>query len=287
MEQYETAKGPFREAIRLKPDNADAISGLGVAHFRLKQYQQAAALFQKAIEIAPGDGRLYHNLGKSYFFMGRKQEAQRIYEKLLAIDKDWAQQLYEAMNKDAGPKAAPAASATATRPNSTAGASARTLVAQGDQYREAKDFAKAIEAYKKAARLAPKDYRAHYLIGVTYIDMAEGLTDDIPGSFDRMKQYHDNVIPALEKAINLKPGDLETLRWLAHAYLVVQQDEAAESAAREAIRLGPDDTDANYLLGLACVRLRKKDEAIQIYRKLLRLNKEAAQQLYSEINKAK
>ena len=131
MEQYETAKGPLREAIRLKPDDADAISGLGVSHFRLKQYQQAAALFQQAVVISPNEGRFYHNLGKTYFFMGRKAEAREIYKKLLTIDKDWAQQLYDAINKGAGSQPAPnSGSATNRRPGSPAGPNAAPLYAE-------------------------------------------------------------------------------------------------------------------------------------------------------------
>jgi Flp pilus assembly protein TadD len=44
----------FREAVRLKPDSAEAHYSLGAAYMNAERYDEASALFQKAIEIDPG-----------------------------------------------------------------------------------------------------------------------------------------------------------------------------------------------------------------------------------------
>jgi Flp pilus assembly protein TadD len=98
MEEYENAKSPVREALRLKPDYVDAIHLLGLTHVRLKQYPEATALFQQAIRLTPNDAVLHLNLGKTYFLTGRKEEAQQEYRTLLRLDKEVAQKLLEMIN---------------------------------------------------------------------------------------------------------------------------------------------------------------------------------------------
>jgi tetratricopeptide (TPR) repeat protein len=99
MEQYEKARATLAEALRLRPDYADAINLLGFAYFRLKQYSEATAQFQQAIRLAPDNTVAHYNLGKTYFLMGRKEEAQQIYRKLLTLDKEMAEKLLDEIKK--------------------------------------------------------------------------------------------------------------------------------------------------------------------------------------------
>jgi tetratricopeptide (TPR) repeat protein len=56
---------------------------------------------------------------------------------------------------------------------------------------------------------------------------------------------------------------------------------------QKAIKLKPNSADAHYRLGYAYVEMGRKQEALQIYRRLLTLDKQKAQELYAEVNKSK
>jgi len=59
------------------------------------------------------------------------------------------------------------------------------------------------------------------------------------------------------------------------------------AAFQQAVRLKPDFAYAHLGLGLTYVAMGQKNQALQVYRTLLTVNKEIAQELYEEINKSK
>ena len=171
--------------------------------------------------------------------------------------------------------------ATGKQPPQTQGApvNAQTSAAfnyleQGHKYYEAKEYLKAIDAYKKAIALKPDTQvlaAAHWLLGQSYNEL----------------ERYEEAIPALRDALRLKPDDAVASRDLGNAYYSLKQYPDAALAYKQAIRLKPDYADAHYWLGLTYFEMGKKDEALQIYRKLLTIDREQAQKLYAEITKAR
>ena len=290
MEQYENAKVPLKEALRLKPDYADAINLLGVAYYRLKQYPEAAVQFQRAIRLTPENGVLHHNLGKTYFQMGRKEEAQQVYRKLLTLDKESAQKLYEVINGNSAP--AP----KAMTPQSGA-ANADTYKAKGDQYWEAKDYANAIAAYKKAIAINPSHIDAIYLLATAYIQTEQwqlsistwkkylSLTSNpdansfilLGNAHSELKQ-HAEALKAYQSAINLKPKPAlltAAYYWTGRTYCDLEQFENALGPFQRAVRLDPDAT--NYFwLGFTHSKLKQFESAIHPLQEALRLKPDYA-----------
>lgn len=68
--QYQLAIEVLNEAIRLKPDDADAYSKRGVAYFNLGQYQLAIENYNEAIRLKPDLAKAYNNRGNAYFAQG-------------------------------------------------------------------------------------------------------------------------------------------------------------------------------------------------------------------------
>lgn len=285
MEQYENAKGASREALSLKPDYADATNLLGVAHFRLKQYPEAAGLFQQAIRLTPDNAALFHNLGKTYFLMGRKEETQRIYRRLLALDKEMAQKLYEVMNP---------AGAASPKPNapSSGAANPDAYTAQGDKYYEAKDYANAIEAYKKAISLSP----------------SAGAYSKLGDSYDALEEYPE-AVAASQQAIRLDPKNADYREGLGYTYFFMGKIEDALRVSQELETIHPpkakaleryirtifsgveNDPEKLIALGRESASFNRSVEAanvvLAIFRRVIVLNRDAESvaHAYHEIGK--
>lgn len=77
----------------------------------------------------------------------------------------------------------------------------------------------AVTQYQKAAELAPKNFLPQYNIGVIYLKQAAELQKSIEGEADskkleQLKAQYQKSLDALEKAHQLAPKDLETLKAL-------------------------------------------------------------------------
>jgi len=298
LQQYQNSVAALQLALRVKPDDSDDYHILGLAYQGLKEYPNAAAAFQHAIRLNPDLAVSYVRLGQVYSAMGRKNDGLQVYKQLLTIDKLKAQELYDYLNS-------PAAATTQSAP--PAGSAAAYIVA-GDKYRQAKDYAKAVEAYRKAIALNPgieTSAKTYTLIGAMYYSQRQ--YQEAVAAFQealRLKPTDDNVAfglgqtylhldapvqanRAFRQAARLKPDNAEYQYWVGFADSLLYPPDypAAVRAFQQAIRLKPGYTDAYYSLGLTYHDMGKKDEALKIYKTLLTIDKALAQKFYVEINK--
>jgi tetratricopeptide (TPR) repeat protein len=77
--RYQEAIEAYRQAIRIKPDYAEAYCGLGLAHYKLSRYQDAIESYKQAIRIKPNYVEAHCNLGLAYDKLGRYQNAIEAY----------------------------------------------------------------------------------------------------------------------------------------------------------------------------------------------------------------
>src|SRR5215213_3243643 len=75
--RYKEATESYRQAIRLRPDFAEAFSNLGYAYGKLERYAEARAVLEQAIRLDPRLAKAHNNLGYVY-------AAERRYEKAIA-----------------------------------------------------------------------------------------------------------------------------------------------------------------------------------------------------------
>src|SRR5258708_18010353 len=64
--QYDKAIADYTEAIRLKPDYADAHYNRGNAYYYLQQYDEAVADYSEVIRLKPDYAGPYYNRGNAY-----------------------------------------------------------------------------------------------------------------------------------------------------------------------------------------------------------------------------
>ena len=85
LAQYGRAIMEYNEAIRLKPNYADAYNNRGNAYGKLDQYQRAIADYNEAIRLKPYYAVAYHNRAVAYFLQGNKDRGCSDVQKACAL----------------------------------------------------------------------------------------------------------------------------------------------------------------------------------------------------------
>ena len=95
--RYQEEIAAYQEAIRLKPDYADAHCNLGVAYGELGRYEEEIAAYQEAIRVKPDDADAHFNLGLAYLARGDRGAALEQSRILLNLDPGLAVRLFACM----------------------------------------------------------------------------------------------------------------------------------------------------------------------------------------------
>ena len=84
--RYEEAVASYRQALALKPDNADAYNNLGLALRSLNRHEEALACFETAQVIKPDHVEALFTRGNILGRLDRYAEAADCHERVLAIN---------------------------------------------------------------------------------------------------------------------------------------------------------------------------------------------------------
>ncbi len=122
-------------------------------------------------------------------------------------------------------------------------------------YRQRRDYARAVELYKKTVAVAPQDRDARYNLAVTLQEAGRA----------------DEAFAALQAAIRLDPGRPEAHNALGIALALRGDLDGARAEFARTVELDPHDARAFNNLGNALRDLKRPDEAEQAYRKAVAL----------------
>ncbi len=86
--RYAEAETLLRQALRLRPDDADLLNQLGSALWENGRPAEAEELYQRASRIRPNDAVILNHLGLSRWDQGRPAEAAECYRRALRFDPD-------------------------------------------------------------------------------------------------------------------------------------------------------------------------------------------------------
>lgn len=168
---------------------------------------------------------------------------------------------------------------------------ANEAVAEGDKLFDANENEKAIEAYKQAVKLNPDFAEAYFKLGVVYALVeseqeepettaekpaktparAKKSKKDAPVLETDSDKAFDNAIKAYKKILAKNPKDDLAHFNLGRSYNKLNQDEEAEKALREAVKLQPENAEYQTELGAILVKLAHYEEAVNALKKALKI----------------
>jgi len=82
--QYTEALQAFQEALRMTPDNVNALYYAGLTYMALEQYGPAQAALEQAQRLAPTDLDVAFQLGVAYFLQQQYDKAERPFRQVYA-----------------------------------------------------------------------------------------------------------------------------------------------------------------------------------------------------------
>ena len=234
-----------REALRIRPRDANALTNLANALLQKKEYPEAIAHYREVIAVRPNDYEMRRNLGKALYQSGAIEEAIATFREALRI-----------------------------RP-----ADSDAAYSLGNAFLERGDAKAAIPFFRKAIQSDPKNLAAHYNLAIAF--QRDNQLDEAVTEFretlrldPRHVDAHNNLGIALLKkgdpaaaiaewkaALVLQPGNAEMHNNLAVALLEERRIAEAVSEWRETLRLQPDKLGTN--LSLAWVLSTAPDAAVR------------------------
>ncbi|MBM4287100.1 MAG: tetratricopeptide repeat protein [Deltaproteobacteria bacterium] len=91
--EYSKAIQAFQEALKAKPDFAEAYHGIGMSYGAMGRHDQAIENFRQAISLKSKVPYFHYHLGVAYYAAGQRTEAWAEYRLLAGLDPNLAQQL--------------------------------------------------------------------------------------------------------------------------------------------------------------------------------------------------
>jgi len=245
----------YVQALRIRPDFAEAHSNLGSALAQLGRAPEAIAQYEQALKLKPNLAVVHYDYGVALEQTGRRQDAVRQYEEALRLNPGFPQAHFSlglALKQAGRAEEAVAQYAEAVRlkPDyADAQINLGTALMQQGRTQEA------IEHYEAALRIKPDNAEVHGNLGVLLAQL---------GRFqEAVDQY--------EQALRLKPDLIQAHYNLGLALSQLGRPADAIRQFEQVLRVKPDNSELHFNFGLALEHTGKVPEAISHYEEALRL----------------
>lgn len=208
--KYDQAVSAYREAIRLKPDLAEAWNNLGTTYYSLGEYQQEISAEQEAIRLKPDAAEPWVNLGSAYSSLGQYDQYLSAEQQATRLKPDLAEAwVYLGSAHNHLGQYAQEISADQEAIQLKPGI-AKAWVNLGSAYGHLGQYSREISAEEQATRLEAGDATAWYNLGTAYTYLGQ----------------YDHAISGLQEAVRLKPDFARA--WFNLGRVYQQQDQRSE-----------------------------------------------------------
>jgi tetratricopeptide (TPR) repeat protein len=176
---------------------------------------------------------------------------------------------------------------------------ANLALAEGKRLLENGETEKAIQALEQAVKLNPDLAEGYFQLGIAWslIEVRDKIaaetnepTEPTPeptkvttGTGKKKEQkilrtnsekYFQKAVDAYKKLTEANDQDASAFYNLGRAYNKLNEDEDAEKALRQAVKLNPDDTEFQTELGAILIKLAQYDDAVTALKKAVDLDPE-------------
>jgi len=273
--QYEQALAEFGRALRLQPNNAQALEYSGYVYRRQGQWQRGLDTLKKSLEQDPRNASVAGNLAQTYCILRMWQDAERVGRQALSIDPSevigMRALVLAILNGSGDIKKAQGVLATFPSTNDLISSSASGTVPTviGDRayaFVIARDFEAAVKIWEAGAYSAADERRRL---------SAKAAIRALAGDFTGAQADAEKARQLLEERLRERPNERVSMRELIWVDLALKRDADALKLARQAVDLLPPERDSllgnSNLAGLAEVEARTgaASDAIAILRRLL------------------
>jgi tetratricopeptide (TPR) repeat protein len=271
--QSSTGKTVRRHTVQVEDESQAHELTQAEAAIEKKDYAAAEALLQKVVVAQPANYQAWFDLGFVYNALGRPDDSIAAYRKSVSAKPDVFESnlnlgLMLAKNKQTGAEDFLRA-ATKLKPTAHVDQGRATAWLALAHLLEEPDPNAAIEAYKQASTLQPKDLEAHLSVGQLY---------EAQNKFAEAEQEY-------KLALGIDPSSSDAVVGLANVYMRGRRFPEAEDYLRKVIVQRPNDAAAHIQLGRILAADQKYDDAIAELQTSLKLapNNAAAQRDLADV----
>ncbi|MCX5885459.1 MAG: tetratricopeptide repeat protein [Proteobacteria bacterium] len=268
LQKYSEAVDAFKQAIRINPHYLEALYNLGVAREDVGLHQEAIETFSQVLKLKPDCAEAYYGLGGAYTNLSRYQDAVDAFRQAVKLKPDYVEAYYNlgvacGLLGRYGEAADACKQALKLKPDL---AEAHNNL--GVAYLKLNRYEEAMDAYNQALKVRPDYQDARYNLEFTSAKFYSSL------------KRHAEAVNALQRAIKIKPDSFEAYDTLGSLCTMLGRYQEAADASREAVRIKPDSFDAQSNLAIASGMLNRWSEAADAYREAVRMKPDAAANVY-------
>ncbi|ROQ92275.1 tetratricopeptide repeat protein [Desulfosoma caldarium] len=294
----------FREALEalehlktLLPDNPLAYYYKARVFLDMKFYDQAEAAYQEALQINPFFDRALLDLAYIYEVTERFSEAEATYLRLLSINPGHNQARTKLSNLYIREKLYDKALEQLRVLSQQNSEDLESRLKIGIIHLQQRKFKEAISDFQALLKDRPQYDQALYYLATSYEERGERADLEqavvnlrlIPQTsplweptqmrlailFSKLND-HKSGIECLEKALRVKPQVVDFYLYLAYLYEETKDFAKALESLNAGIGVGGETEVLLFRKGIVLDRLNRKDEALEVMKKILTLDKDHA-----------
>jgi len=218
--KYQKAEEAYKNVISRRPEYWAGYAGLGELYYRSGQFAPAARQFQSVIDLLPDNPLGYYNLGAAYLGLGRYEDAIAILQKGLNIKPNWG-----------------------------------AWTNLGSAYMYLGRYEDAAGAMKRAADLSPHDHVMWRNLGDSY--------RQIPGRQADAKWAYQKALETATAQLKVDPNDVEALSGIALYDAHLGRASEAQAHINRALELSPGNSDTLFTSALVYEIIAHRAKALQ------------------------
>lgn len=282
----------LRSALKIQPNNADALFALGLVAYRAGKIGPAIELIEEAIEINPGAGRFHTNIAAMYEGQGQLDKAiehGRIAVTLNPRQSEAHNNLGVAVLAKGGTQEAVAHFTRAIECNAR---NTDAMCNRAKAYLAQQRFAEAEADARRAVEIRPEHAVTLNSLAATLLAKGDAIGAEAavrkalavkPGDSSAMhnlilclkgQKKFDDALAIADQTLQLFPTSGEAMSLAASIYLDMRNTSAASRMVNRALAMNPDYVEAVVALGRVQMEELKHEQAIETFQRAIELKRD-------------